>query len=108
LTLRKQNEEGTVSSVSTNTNGVTSFVLTLAANSVFATYTALPVEPAGFVPTITVIVPAGATIDGSLTSTITGAPAGSLPYVKVRGLLFLSGGTYTLVAQRVRATLPPS
>ena len=107
MTLRKQDEEGTVSGVSTDANGVTHFVLTLAANSVFAQYTAKPVEPTGFVPVISVVVPAGATIDGSLTGTILGAPAGSLPYVKVRGLLFLSGSSYTLVAQRVTATLPP-
>jgi hypothetical protein len=107
MTLRKQEEEGTVSNVTTDANGVTRFVLTLAVNSVFAQYTALPVEPAGFVPAMTVVVPAGATVDGSLSTAITGAPAGSLPYVQVRGLLFLSGTGYTLVAQRVSATLPP-
>jgi hypothetical protein len=107
ITLRKQAEEGTVSHVTTDPNNVTRFVLTPAANSIFAQYTALPVEPTGFVPTMTVVVPAGATIDGSLSTVVTGAPAGSLPYVQVRGLLFLSGSTYTLVAQRVTATLPP-
>jgi hypothetical protein len=108
MTLRKQEEEGTVSNVITDANGVTRFLLTVASNSVFATYTALPVEPAAFVPTINVVVPAGAIMDGSLTSTIIGAPAGSLPYVDVHGLLFLNGTVYTLVAQRVTATLPPS
>ncbi len=108
ITLRKQEEEGSVSNVATDGNGVTRFTLTLDPGSVFAQYTALPVEPTAFVPTINAVVPAGATIDGSLTAAITGAPAKSLPYVKVRGLLFLNGGTYTLVAQRVTATLPPS
>ncbi len=107
VTLRKQNEEGTVSKVVTDVNGVTRFLLTLDPATVFAQYTLLPVEPTGFVPTISVVVPASVTVDGSLTSTITGAPAGSLPYVKVRGLLFLKGSTYTMVAQRVTATLPP-
>jgi len=108
VTLRKQEEEGTVSNVSTNTNNVTTFTLTLPASSVFAQYTALPVEPTGFVPTVTVVVPASVAINGSLTATLAGAPTASLPYVKVRGLLFLTGTTYTLVAQRVTATLPPS
>jgi hypothetical protein len=107
LTLRKQSEEGTVSSVATDSNGVTRFTLTVAPSSVFAAYTALLIEPVGFLPTINVIVPAGAPIDGSLTSPITGAPVGSLPYVKVYGLLFLNGTTYTFVAQRITATLPP-
>ncbi len=108
VTLRKQQEDGTSSNVSTDSNGVTSFVLTLDPSTVFAQYTALPVEPVGFVPTINVVVPASVTINGSLTTPIAGAPAGSLPYVEVRGLLFLNGATYTLVAQRVTATLPPS
>jgi hypothetical protein len=107
ITLRKQNEEGTVSNVITDSGGVIRFLLTLPTSTVFARYTALPVEPTGFVPTITVVVPASVIVSGSLTSTITGAPAASLPYVKVRGLLFLTGATYTLVAQRVTATLPP-
>jgi hypothetical protein len=108
VTLRKQEETGTVSNVSTNTNNVTTFTLTLASNSVFAQYTALPVEPAGFVPTITVVVPASVAISGSLTTPMAGAPAGSLPYAEIRGLLFQTGSTYTMVAQRVTAALPPS
>ncbi len=108
ITLRKQAEEGTPSNVTTDSNGVTRFVLTLASNSVFAQYTALPVEPTGFVPTINVVIPASVTVDGSLTTPLAGAPAGSSPYVQVRGLLFLNGGAYTLVAQRVTETLPPS
>lgn len=107
VTLRKQQEDGTPSSVVTNSNGVTTFILTLDPSTVFAQYTALPVEPTGFVPTINVIVPASVTINGSLTVPIAGAPVGSLPYVDVRGLLFLNGASYTLVAQRVTATLPP-
>jgi hypothetical protein len=108
VTLRKQQEDGTPSSVITDSNGVTRFVLTLDPSTVFAQYTALPVEPTGFVPTINVVVPASVTISGSLTTPIAGAPADSLPYVDVRGLLFLNGATYTLIAQRVTATLPPS
>jgi hypothetical protein len=108
VTLRKQPEEGTPSNVATDAYGVTRFALAVPASSVFAQYTALPTEPSGFVPTIQVVVPAGATINGSLTTPMAGAPAGSSPYVQVRGLLFLNGSTYTLVAQRVTATLPPS
>jgi hypothetical protein len=108
ITLRKQDEQGSVSNVATDTNGVTRFLLTLPANGVFATYTLLPIEPSAFVPTITVVVPASVAINGSLTTPIAGAPPGSLPYAKVRGLLFLNGTTYTMVAQRVTATLPPS
>lgn len=108
VTLRKQPEEGTPSNVATDAYGVTRFTLTVPASSVFAQYTALPVEPVGFVPTIQVVVPAAAEVNGSLTTPISGAPAGSLPFVEVRGLLFLNGSTYTMVAQRVTAILPPT
>jgi len=107
LTLSQQDEEGTVGNVTTDANGVTRFTLTLDPSSVFAQYTALPIEPKGFVPSIQVVVPAVATIDGSLTTTMVGAPIGSLPYAKVRGLLFLTGSSYTMVAQSVTASLAP-
>ena len=45
ITLRKQEEEGSVSNVATDGNGVTRFTLTLDPGRVFAQYTALPVEP---------------------------------------------------------------
>jgi hypothetical protein len=107
ITLRKQQESGTPSLVTTDANGVTRFTLALDPGSVFAQYTALPVEPLLFVPTINVVVPASVAISGSLTVPIAGAPLLSLPYVQVYGLLFLNGGSYTLVAQSVTATLPP-
>lgn len=108
ITLRKQAEEGTPSDLATDANGVTTFTLAVPTTSVFAQYTAVPNEPSGFVPTIQVVVPAGAMINGSLTTPLPGAPTGSTPYVEVRGLLFLTGNTYTMVAQRVTAILPPS
>jgi len=107
LTLRKQDEAGSVSNVTTAANGVTTFTLTPATNSVFATYV-MTATASTTAPTITVIVPASVVTGGVLTATLPGAPAGSLPYVQVRGLLFLNGATYTLLAQRVTATLPPS
>jgi hypothetical protein len=108
MTLRKQEEEGTVSNVSTASSGVTSFQLTLAASSIFAQYTADPTAITAVVPIINVIVPASVTVDGSLTTAVAGSASGALPYVKVRGLLFRNGSGYTLVAQRITETLAPS
>lgn len=108
VTLRKQGIEGTPSSVVVDANNVTTFTLTVGSDSVFAQYTASPSNASTFKPTIQVVVPAASTITGSLTTSLADAPADTDPYVQVRGLLFLNGTTYTMVAERVTAILPPT